>query len=164
MSKKKQTDKPQRIDYWDDPAAPKPTSRKSSASAVITDDTGRILLLHRPDNGLWTIPTGGVKKNETVAEAAIRETHEETGLEIEIAGLVGIFSDPRHLIEYADGEVRQPINICFRGTPTGGHLTTTDEASEVLWVSPSDIADFEIHPAIMLRIHHALATDEPHLG
>jgi 8-oxo-dGTP pyrophosphatase MutT (NUDIX family) len=155
---------PQRIDYWDDPAAPAPNSRKASASAFVTDGAGRVLLLRRPDNGLWTIPTGGVKKNETVAAAAVRETREETGLLVTVTGLVGIFSDPRHIIEYADGEVRQPINICFRATPAGGHLTTTEEASEVVWAEPADLPRFDIHPALMLRLNHALVTDLPHLG
>ncbi|WP_322750574.1 MULTISPECIES: NUDIX domain-containing protein [unclassified Frankia] len=164
MSDRKQKTEPSRVDYWDDPAAPRPTSRKASASAFVRNDTGGVLLLRRPDNGLWTIPTGGVKKNETVAAAAVRETREETGLDIDITGLVGIFSDPRHVIRYSDGEVRQPINICFRAIPTGGNLTTTDEASEVLWVEPADIAGFTIHPAIMLRLNHALTATDPYLG
>jgi hypothetical protein len=63
-----------RQDCWDDPKAPKATNRKASASALVRDEEGRVLLLRRPDNGLWTIPTGGVKKNETVAEAAVRES------------------------------------------------------------------------------------------
>ncbi|MGH3324051.1 MAG: NUDIX hydrolase, partial [Streptomyces sp.] len=54
-----------RIDYWQDPNAPKPTSRKTSASIFVRDGEGRLLLLRRVDNDLWTIPTGGVKKGET---------------------------------------------------------------------------------------------------
>ncbi|MEV3870984.1 hypothetical protein [Streptomyces sp. NPDC049906] len=50
-----------RVDYWQDPGAPKPTSRTTSASVFVRDDAGRPLLLKRVDNGLWTIPTGGVK-------------------------------------------------------------------------------------------------------
>jgi ADP-ribose pyrophosphatase YjhB (NUDIX family) len=60
-----------RQDYWDDPAAPKPTNRKASASTLVRDGDGRVLLLRRPDNDLWTIPTGAVKKNETVPEAGL---------------------------------------------------------------------------------------------
>jgi 8-oxo-dGTP pyrophosphatase MutT (NUDIX family) len=76
-----------RVDYWQDPEAPKPTSRKPSASVLVRDDAGRVLLLQRPDSGLWTIPTGGVKKGETVPEAAVRECQEETGLKVEIRSL-----------------------------------------------------------------------------
>jgi ADP-ribose pyrophosphatase YjhB (NUDIX family) len=152
---------PRRKDYWDDPKAPKPTSRKASASVLVQDDKSRVLLLRRTDNGLWTIPTGAVKKNETVAQAAVRECREETGLEIQPVGLVGVFSDPRHIIEYKK-EVRQPINICLRAVVIGGRLTTTNEASAVEWVGCDELDRYEIHPAVRLRITHGLTSSEPH--
>src|SRR6266496_1978014 len=115
--------RPRRVDYWHDPAAPKPTSRKPSASVIVRNSAGD-LLLRRSDSGRWTIPTGGLKKNETLTQCAVRECHEETGLDIEITGLVGVFSDPGHVIAYAGGEVRQPVNACFAGRVIGGNLTT----------------------------------------
>ncbi len=153
-----------RRDYWDDPHAPKPTNRKASASVLVRDAEGRVLLLCRPDNGLWTIPTGSVKRNETVPQAAIRECREETGVDVEILGIVGVFSDPRHVVEYGDGEVRQPINICLRARPVGGEPTRTAEASAVEWVTQGDIDGYDIHPAIRLRIAHGLSSDAPHIG
>lgn len=153
-----------RRDFWDDPAAPKPTNRKASASVFVRDAEGRVLLLRRPDNELWTIPTGAVKKGETVAEAGVRECREETGLEVEVVGLVGVFSDPRHLIAYADGEVRQPINICLRARQVGGEPRPTDEASAIEWIAPDEIGNYEIHPAIRMRIEHGLTSGEAHIG
>ena len=157
-----------RVDHWDDPDAPKPTSRKASASVVVQHD-GRLLLLRRVDNDQWTIPTGGVKKGETVAEAAVRECREETGLDVETVDLVGIFSDPRHLIVYYHrdkvDEVRQPINICLRARIVGGEIDPApDEAQEVRWVTVEEITDYPIHPAIRLRIDHALQSDKPFIG
>lgn len=159
-----------RTDYWHDPDAPKPTSRKASASIFLRDDDGRILLLERTDNGLWTIPTGGVKKGETVAEAGVRECREETGLDVQVTGLVGVFSDPGHLIAYSKAdkvtEVRQPINICLRACVTGGRLVASpDEAVQVRWVDPDQLDQHPIHPAIRLRIDHGLSDrDEPYIG
>jgi ADP-ribose pyrophosphatase YjhB (NUDIX family) len=153
-----------RVDYWDDPAAPKPTSRKPSASVIVRNGAGDLLLLRRPDSGRWTIPTGGLKKNETLTQCAARECHEETGLEIEVTSLVGVFSDPRHVIAYADGEVRQPVNACFAGRVIGGDLTTTEEASEVAWVPSARLEDYDIHPAILRRIVHGLQGEKlPHV-
>jgi ADP-ribose pyrophosphatase YjhB (NUDIX family) len=145
-----------RVDYWADPAAPKPTTRKPSASVIVRNGAGDLLLLRRSDSGRWTIPTGGLKKNETLTQCAVRECREETGLDIEVVSLVGVFSDPRHVIAYADGEVRQPVNTCFSGRVIGGDLTVTDEASEVAWVQPGRVEDYDIHPAILRRIVHGL--------
>jgi 8-oxo-dGTP pyrophosphatase MutT (NUDIX family) len=160
--------KQRRIDYWQHPNAPKPTNRKASASVMVRDQRGRVLLLRRPDNDLWTIPTGAVKRGETVAEAAVRECREETGLQVEISGIVGVFSTPDHVVAYLKGDkvkqVRQPINICLHARQVGGELTRTREAAEVAWVATADLEDYDIHPAIRLRIAHGLSSAEPHVG
>jgi hypothetical protein len=62
VSKQKKGGRPRRVDYWHDPAAPKPTSRKPSASVIVRNSAGNLLLLRRSDSGRWTIPTGGLKK------------------------------------------------------------------------------------------------------
>ncbi len=157
-----------RIDYWHDPAAPKPTSRKTSASVFVRNDDGHLLLLQRVDNDLWTIPTGGVKKGETVGQAGVRECLEETGLEVEVTGLVGVFSTPDHVIVYLHGdkvdEVRPPSNICLRARLIGGQITPQpSEASEVRWIDPADLDDYPIHPALRHRIDHGLNSTEPYI-
>src|SRR5215475_7632484 len=73
-----------RIDYLDDPAAPKATSIVPAVSVVVPDDQGRILLIHRTDNKYWSIPGGGMEPGESVREAAMREVKEETGMDCEI--------------------------------------------------------------------------------
>src|SRR5207253_8103307 len=96
---------PQRVEYFDDPSAPKPNSLVVAVSAVITDENGYILLQRRTDNDLWGLPGGGMDLGESIGQAVVRETKEETGLDVEPTGLVGIYSDPGHVIAYADGEV-----------------------------------------------------------
>ena len=152
-----------RTDYWDDPRAPAATSRKPSASVVLRNHRGELLLLRRVGSGLWTIPTGALKKKETVTACAIRECREETGLAVELTGLVGVFSDPRHRIAYPDGEVRVPVNVCFYGQPVSGGLATDSESDEAAWVAPEDLDDYDIHPAIRRRISHALNGAVPHV-
>ncbi|MFC4584913.1 NUDIX domain-containing protein [Sphaerisporangium corydalis] len=157
-----------RIDYWQDPDAPNPTSRKPSVSVFVRDDEGKILLLRRADNDLWTIPTGGVKKGETVAECGVRECREETGLVVEITGLVGVFSDPGHVIVYMHGkkvdEVRQPVNVCLRARVVGGEVEPDpEEAQEVRWVDVENLDDYRIHPAIRRRIDTGLNNEAPYV-
>lgn len=81
---------------------------------------------------------------------------EETGIAVKVTGLIGIYSDPEHVIEFTDGEVRQEFSICFRADPTGGDPRTSDESKEVLWVAPADLDALNIHPSIRLRIRHGL--------
>jgi ADP-ribose pyrophosphatase YjhB (NUDIX family) len=152
-----------RTDYWDDPHAPKPTSRKPSASVVLRNHRGELLLLRRAGSGSWTIPTGALKKKETVTACAVRECREETGLTVELTGLVGVFSDPRHRIAYPGGEVRVPVNVCFHGQPVSGELATDSESEEAAWVAPEDLDGYDIHPAIRRRLSHALNGTVPHV-
>lgn len=100
-----------RTDYYDDPTAPKPNSIVPAGSAVIVNADGDVLLHRRSDSGLWTLPGGAMEIGETMSQAVVREVEEETGIRIAIAGLVGLYTDPRHVIAYANGEVRQQFNV-----------------------------------------------------
>jgi 8-oxo-dGTP pyrophosphatase MutT (NUDIX family) len=145
-----------RRDYYDDPNAPKPNSIVPAVTAVVEDDEGRVLLIHRVDNDRWALPGGQVEVGERVAETVVREVREETGIEVEVLGLTGVYSDPKHVIAYDDGEVRQQFALSFRARPVGGTLHSSDEASEVRWLSPDDLQRLEIHPSMRLRIRHGL--------
>jgi 8-oxo-dGTP pyrophosphatase MutT (NUDIX family) len=88
---------------------------------------------------------------------AIRETAEETGIDIEVTGLIGIYSNPAHVVEFSDGEVRQEFSICFRARPVGGRPRDSDESSEVRWVERDELPALDVHPSIRLRIEHGFA-------
>jgi ADP-ribose pyrophosphatase YjhB (NUDIX family) len=151
-----------RVDYFHDPDAPDANSIKVAVSAFVRDDRGRILMIRRTDNDKYSIPGGGLEAGETVTAAVIREVREETGIDVEVSGLVGIFSNPDHVIAYDDGEVRQEFSICFRADPIGGDLCTSSESKEVLWIAPQDIPSLDVHPSIALRIERGLEqTDGP---
>ncbi|MGF6881381.1 8-oxo-dGTP pyrophosphatase MutT (NUDIX family) [Nocardia sp. GAS34] len=64
-----------RTDYFQDPNAPTPNSIKVAASALVLDGHGRILMIHKTDNNLYSIPGGGLETGETVSEAVIREVN-----------------------------------------------------------------------------------------
>lgn len=148
-----------RVDYYNDPHAPAANSIKPAVSAIVQDVAGRLLMIRRTDNDRHAIPGGGQEVGETLTEAAVREVEEETGIQIEVTGLVGLYSNPDHVIAYDDGEVRQEFSICFRARPTGGELRTSSESSEVLWVDRNDLAGLNVHPSISLRIEHGLSED-----
>jgi ADP-ribose pyrophosphatase YjhB (NUDIX family) len=128
-----------RTEYYDDPNAPKPNSMVVAASAVVTDDHGRILLQRRRDNDLWALPGGGMDLTDSLPGTAVREVKEETGLDVEITGLVGTYTDPKHVIAYTNGEVRRQFNICFTARVVGGHLQISDESTELRFVPPTEL-------------------------
>lgn len=146
-----------RTDYYKDPQAPRPNALVPAATALVVNDKGEILLERRRDNDLWALPGGAMNLGETVAQGIVREVREETGLDVEPAGLVGIYSDPQHLIAYDDGEVRQEFSICFRTRLLGGHLAADRESADLRWTAPGDLDGLPMHPTTRLRIDHYLA-------
>jgi 8-oxo-dGTP pyrophosphatase MutT (NUDIX family) len=154
-----------RTEYYDDPDAPKPNSLVVAASAVVTDVKGRILLQRRKDNDLWALPGGGMDMTDSLPGTAVREVREETGYEVEITGLVGTYTDPRHIIAYSDGEVRRQFNVCFTARIVGGSLAVSDESTEVRFINPSEIDALPMHHTQRLRIRHFLEhRPTPYLG
>ena len=150
-----------RRDYLNDPNAPKANSIAVAVSAFIQDEEGRILMIRRTDNDLYSIPGGEVEPGETVTQAAVREVKEETGIDVDVVGLIGIYSNPNHVIAYDDGEVRQEFSICLRARPLGGSLKTSDESSAVVWIGQSSITSLEIHESILKRIEKGFNKEAP---
>jgi ADP-ribose pyrophosphatase YjhB (NUDIX family) len=132
-------------------------------SAFVRDDAGRLLMIRRTGSGLHALLGGRHELGETVTQTVLREVVEETGITVEVAGLIGIYSNPEHVIAFSDGEVNQEFSICFRAIPTGGEPRTSDESSEVRWVERDQLDDLDVHPPIRLRVEHGFtARAEPY--
>jgi 8-oxo-dGTP pyrophosphatase MutT (NUDIX family) len=155
-----------RIDYYDDPAAPPANSIVPSANVAVINDAGEILVIHRTDNDNWALPGGAQDLGESLVQTGVRETKEETGIDCEITGLVGLYTDPRHLIHYtSNDEVRQEFSALFTARPMGGTLTPSSESREVLWLSPAELADMQMDRSMRIRVQHLLERrPTPYLG
>jgi ADP-ribose pyrophosphatase YjhB (NUDIX family) len=146
-----------RIDYLDDPEAPQATSLVPSVNVGVRNDDGELLLIRRTDNDNWAMPGGSMDIGETIADAGVRETREETGIECEIVGLVGVYTNPRHVMLYtSNGEVRQECSVVFVARATGGEPATSSESSEVRWVAASDVDRYPMHSTMRQRVDHVL--------
>ncbi|HZT66735.1 MAG TPA: NUDIX domain-containing protein [Acidimicrobiales bacterium] len=145
-----------RIEHYKDPNAPKANSLVPAASAVILDDDGRVLLHRRADNGLWSLPGGVMEIGESIGECIVREVREETGLDIEPTAVIGVYSNPNHVIEYANGEVRQQFSVCFRCRVVSGDLAPSEESTALRWIHAANLGDVDLQPSIEIRIRDAL--------
>jgi ADP-ribose pyrophosphatase YjhB (NUDIX family) len=155
-----------RIDFYDDPDAPAPNSLVPSVNVVVTNADGDLLMIRRSDNDNWAVPGGAIDLGESIPAAAVRETLEETGITCEVTGLVGTYSDPRHVVLYtSNGEARQEFSIVLIGRAVAGSPTPSDESREVRWVPRGEVAGLQMDRSMRMRIEHYLAgRAEPYIG
>ncbi|NET61540.1 MAG: NUDIX domain-containing protein [Symploca sp. SIO2E6] len=124
---------------------------KLGAFAIIFDEHGSVLLCHRRDFDAWNLPGGGIENGELPTEAVIREVKEETGLEVDVERLVGVYGKTD----------KDQLVFSFICCPIGGILSATDESSECQYFSIEEIPinTISIH---VERIHDALkSTTQP---
>src|SRR5258708_12217582 len=100
-----------RIDYWNNPHAPMANSLVPAASAVVTDNEGKILLHRRSDNDLWALPGGAMEIGESISETVVREAKEETGLDVGIKRLFCIYTNPNPQQAFSDAEIQQKFSL-----------------------------------------------------
>lgn len=101
-----------------------------------------MLLIHKTDNDLWALPGGGHDIGERIGDTVVREVAEETGIDVEVDSIVGLYTDPEHVLAYDDGEVRQQFSICFRAHPIGGSLRTSSESKRSAGLTQRTLTDW----------------------
>lgn len=106
---------------------------------------GRVLLARRRDIDWWNLPGGGMEIGETLEQTLHREVREETGLEVEIERLVGVYSKPQ----------KQELVLSFRCHPVGGVLSETEESRECRYFAPDDLPSHTL-PKHRQRVEDAL--------
>ena len=117
-----------------------------SCAALVTNQAGEILLVKSPLRG-WEYPGGLMEPGETFQQTLKREVLEEAGIEIEITGFVGICKN----IE------KDIVNIDFTARYIGGELSTSEESTEVMWVSPEQALKLVTFPLTRKRLVNMLS-------
>jgi 8-oxo-dGTP diphosphatase len=152
--------------HFHDSEAPVATVVTPSVFVAVREEQGRLLLVRRCDSGGWELPGGRVDVGESAVEAAVREVAEEAGLRVRITGLVGLFTDPAHVVEAATGgEIRQQFVVCFHGWGVWGRPRPDGhETAAAAWFDPADVEALTLERGASRWIHHALSgASEPHL-
>ena len=101
---------------------------------VVLDERERVLLMRRNGEGTWGLPGGGMESGETWEQTARRECREETGWDIDLDGLLGIYSDPAtQTHRYPSGTIAQFVGAVFLASPRSQTATPDGEATELGW-------------------------------
>ena len=117
-----------------------------SVAGLVSNDNGEILLINSPRRG-WEYPGGMVEPGETFQDALIREIKEESGVDVEITGFIGLCKNVE----------KDVVNIDFSCRYLSGELTTSSESSEVMWVRKEDALDMVTFPLTRKRLQNMLS-------
>ena len=118
-----------------------------SVAVMIRDEAGRLLLVRSADYGLWQTVGGAIDPGETPADAAVREAFEESGLEVQLTGVLGVHGGPLFRLGYPNGDVCEYTAISFGARPTGGAIRADgDETTDVRWFTAGQAAALEVAP------------------
>jgi ADP-ribose pyrophosphatase YjhB (NUDIX family) len=116
-----------------------------AVAGVVVDDAGRVLVVQRRDNGRWEAPGGVLELGETFEQGVRREVEEETGVDVEVQRLTGVYKNMK----------RGVVALVFRCRPIGGTLRETEESQQVEWLTAPEVHK-RLMPAFAVRIEDAL--------
>ncbi len=126
-------------------------------SITLLDEHERVLLQHRTDGDWWSLPGGGVDAGETFRQTAVREAREETGLEVEVVKLLGVYTDPDICTIYPDGNRIQIASLNFLCRVVGGKMIShNEETAELRWFAEPEL------PANLAPTHRQRVADVFH--
>jgi 8-oxo-dGTP pyrophosphatase MutT (NUDIX family) len=127
-------------------------------SATLFDaERRRVLLTRRADNGRWCLPGGHFEPGEAVAETCIREMREETGLDVRVVRLIGVYSSPDYVLDYGSGGRFQVVALNFEVESIGGQLGLSAETTDVGFFSQPEIDGLDLLEHHRPRIRDAFA-------
>lgn len=128
-----------------------PLHSVSVAGAVLRED-GRLLAIRRADNGAWELPGGVLELTESPEAGVRREVLEETGIEVQVDELTGVYKNT----------TRGIVALVFRCTPAGGIERTSEESTAVAWLTPEEVSE-QMSEVFAVRLLDALDGDGPHV-
>lgn len=112
-----------------------------SVAGIVVREDGRVLVIRRADNGHWEAPGGVLELDESFEDGVRREVLEETGLEVEVERLTGVYKNL----------IRGIVALVYRCRPTGGEPHATAEAREIRWMTTEEVQSAMV-PAFGARV------------
>lgn len=132
-----------------------------SVTIIHFDAQDRMLLMQHRGTGQWVAPGGAIEPNEFPADAAVREMWEETGLHVELTGILGVFGGPECLVTYPNGDQTSYVMTVYGCQQIGGHLHPNDgEALDLRYFAADEISDLQLAPWAITVLPQLFATRE----
>lgn len=127
------------------------TEVRLGVGVVIWDREGRVLLERRSDCGWWGLVGGSLEVGESIQETALREAKEETGLDVRITGLIGVYSEPAlRIVTYPDrADGVQLVDVVVEGIVNGGSLRCSEESLELRFFHRHELPETIVPPSQM---------------
>ncbi len=138
-------------------------------SVMVRDDQNRVLLQKRTDFEIWGIPGGIVELGETLTDTVKREMREETGLDVAVQRIVGLYAGPQYDVVYPNGDQVQQVTIAVEADVIGGQLHADGtESADLRYFEQAELPDtlflWYQHMARDLWAEHAWPTFEAPLA
>jgi 8-oxo-dGTP pyrophosphatase MutT (NUDIX family) len=134
-------------------------------TAVIHDDSGRLLVARHAGSGIWGTPGGAIDPNEAPATAVVREVREETGLEIRALGVIGAWGGPEFLVTYENGDQCSYVMIAYQCEIIGGEMCPDgEEVLELRYVDAVELGHLSLSPWGRLVLPQFFALASPTRG
>ena len=137
------------------------------SASVFDSEKEKVLLIRRVDNDKWAVPGGYMEAGESFSEACKREVQEETGLEVNVKRLIGIYTSPNLLLEYPDGNKWQLVVLHFEAELLSGKLKASDETADFGFYTLSEISNSDMNGLDrkrvldgFARLQNAIITDD----
>ena len=94
---------------------------------------------------------------ESASECCAREVLEETGLVVSVGRLIGVYSTPHRITEYADGNRKQALDLVFEAVRISGELSVSDETTKLGYFSPEQMKSMDVMELFHERVNDAFA-------
>lgn len=118
-----------------------------SVSAVVFDSERRVLVVRHAEGDRWGPPGGAIDPLERPTQAVVREVREETGLEVDVVDLIGVYGGPEFVVVYPNGDRTAYISTAYRCRIIGGELRADgEEVVDARFVRREDLQGLRLTP------------------
>lgn len=132
-----------------------------TVAVIVRDDRDRVLLVRHVEGNVWTTPGGMIEPYELPADAAVRETWEETGLHVVPTRILGVFGGPPCSGTYSNGDKVSFVSTVFAARAVGGTLRPDGvETLDTRWFARDELGGEPIRPHVMLYLEAAWSGDD----